>query len=385
VGELVPRAAALAAVLAALAAGCAQVRTCRDPLPFGPAMSLATGQLPLDVATGDLDGNGAIDLVTADARQGSLSVWLNRGAGVFEAAPARPGPVNAHLVAIADLDRDGDLDLVATDHDTAGVGVWLGDGRGAFTAAPGSPFMAHGGTPHNHGLAAIDVSSDGVPDVITFNQEDRSVSVLLGDGAGGFAPASGSPLDVGADPYVGRAADVDGDGKVDLVAPLIGGAAVALLRGDGQGGFVQAPGSPYATLDRPYAALVSDLNGDSRPDVVLAHDDTDRITVLLGEAGGRLTPAEGSPFALGARVFGMAAADINGDGTLEILAGAGDRILMLFQDRAARGWGFCRGPDLTAAQSWTVTTADLDGDGRPDVIAPDAITHQLKIWLSSKR
>lgn len=363
----------------------AHPRPCATPLPLGPAVTVPVGQRPLDVAIGDLDGDGVLDLVSADVGDAKLSVLLGTdGGGDFAQAAAGPLSVSAHLLALSDVDRDGDLDVVATQHNTANAAVWLGDGTGGFSAASGSPFVVHQGVPHNHGLAVGDVSSDGVPDIITCNQEDRSLSVLLGDGTGHFSPAANSPIRLKADPYVCRIADVDGDGNVDVVVPLIGGAGVAFLRGDGRGGFAQAPGSPYATVARPYTVAIADVDADGRADVVVAHDDSDQMTILAGQADGRLSPATRTPLALGKRVFVMAPVDINGDGAMDVVAGAGDRLLVLIAE-PGRGLSHACRSDLTPVSSWTVATADLDRDGRPDLVAPDAEAHGLKIWLSSQR
>jgi len=369
---------------AALLAGCAQVRRCEQPLSLAAMPSVPVGPLPLDVAIGDVNKDGVPDLATADARGSQVSVVLGRGDGTF-VAPARTVAVGLvpHMLALSDLDQDGDLDLVATDHDSAGVAVWLNDGQGTFAQAAGSPFAAHGGKPHNHGLAVGDVSGDFIPDVLTSNQEDHSISVLLGDGTGRFSPAPGSPIPLEADPYPLRLGDLDGDGKLDIVVPLIGGRAVAVLRGGGSGEFTPMPGSPYRTLDRPYGIAVADLDADGNLDVLAAHDDTDQMTVLMGSATGMLTPAKGSPLSLGTRIFAMATGDLNGDGTRDVLAGAGDLVMALLA-RPGRSLSEACRSDLVV-KSWTVNAGDLDGDGRIDVVAPDAVANEVHVWLSGAR
>ncbi len=333
--------------------------------------------MPVDLAVGDLDGDGRLDLVSADARDRRISVRLARP-GAYRAAPSVPLSIEPHMVVLADLDRDGDLDLVATGHDDPGVHVYLGDGTGRFARAPGSPFAAHAGRhAHNHGLAAGDLDGDGDLDLATSNQDLGSVSILLGDGAGGFAPARRSPIRVGGKPYPLALADIDGSGSLDIAVPLVGGDAVAVLLNDGRGQFRPAPGSPLATVARPYALAVIDLDGDRALDVVVAHDDTDTMTILRGDGTGRLR--EASRISAGQRPARMAAGDLDGDGVIDLAAAAGDRVLFLRGD--GKGGLAVGRPLLRARQSWTAVVADLDGDRRPDLAAPDALAGAIRLKL----
>src|SRR6185503_173323 len=125
----------------------------------------------------------------------------------------------------------------------------------------------------------------------------------------------------------------------------------------------------------PYAVAIVDLDLDGRPDVLAAHDDSDDVTLLLGRDGGRLAPAPWSPFTMGGRVFRMEAGDLDGDGRIDLVAGAGDRLLLLM--------GATRRAQLApTGQSWSVALGDLDRDGAIDVIAPDARADRLRLWLS---
>ena len=181
--------------------------------------------------------------------------------------------------------------------------VLLGRGDGTFTPAPGSPFSARdaGKRPHTHALEVGDINRDGKLDLVTANNEDGDVSVLLGDGQGGFKRAPRSPFACGPSPYPVALADVNGDRNLDIVVPNTapGPSTVTVLLGDGRGDFRAAPQSPFKAGDRAYFVAVADLNGDGKPDIVATHDDASIATILLGDGKGNFAQATNSPPQLG--------------------------------------------------------------------------------------
>ena len=350
---------------ALIAGGCGVPASRADDAPRA-AVTVDVGGAPADVAAGDLDGDGALDLVAAVGEDRAIAVRLARGARwVAGPGAALELAVAPHLVALADLDDDGDLDVVATGHDAAGVSVWLGDGTGAFTEAAGSPFAAFDvARPHTHGLAVGDVDRDGDPDVVVVDQDAGAASVLLADRRGRLVRAAGAPIEVGGSPYPPALGDLDGDGALDLVVPLVIGDAVAILRGDGAGGFAPAPGSPApVAIARPYAVGLGDLDGDGALDAVVTHDDEDRITVLAGDGRGGLGEATRSPIALGRRIWRPVLADVDGDGRADLVGAAGDAIVVV----PGGGKGLGR-PRRVDGDGWRVIVADLDHDGAPELV-----------------
>src|SRR5207244_4327244 len=140
-------------------------------------------------------------------------------------------------------------------------------------------------------IAIGDLNGDGKPDLATANINSNDVTVLLGDGSGGFTEAAGSPIAVGATPISVVIGNLNGDGKPDLATANVGANNVTVLLGDGSGGFTEASGSPFAVASLPPSVAIGDLNGDGKPDLATANGGSDNITVLLGDGSGDFTEA----------------------------------------------------------------------------------------------
>ena len=149
-------------------------------------------------------------------------------------------------------------------------------------------------------MAVADFNGDGKLDLVTANYGDNfSVSVLLGDGTGGFTAAPGSPFMAGSAPGSVAVGDFNGDGKPDLAVAHNSSNNVTVLLGNGSGGFTAAPGSPFPAGSGPDSVAVGDFNGDGKPDLAIANYIDSTVTVLLGNGAGGFTPAPGSPFPVG--------------------------------------------------------------------------------------
>ncbi|HEX9759647.1 MAG TPA: VCBS repeat-containing protein [Candidatus Acidoferrales bacterium] len=354
----------------------------QQPL-FVRSSSFGVGTAPADLAAGDFNGDQKPDVAVANSGSDNVTILLGDGRGGLRPAPRSPfaaGP-RPHIIVVVDFNRDGKADLAVSEHDSNEVRVFLGDGSGGFRAANGSPFTALTRTPpHNHGLSVGDVNADGDPDMVTSNQNDNSVSVLLGDGRGGFAAAPGSPFAVGRDPYPHALGDLNGDGKLDIVTPNVRGNSVSVLLGDGKGGFANAPGSPISVIARPFYVAVGDLNGDGRADMVITHDDTSRITILLGDGGGGFRPAPGSPLDAQRRGGRVLLSDVNGDGKCDAVLAAGSSMVVLLGD--GRG-GFSQAhgsPYATPSGTWSIALADLNGDGNVEILGTSFENNELVIF-----
>jgi len=354
----------------------------------GSPIPIADG--PGNLAIGDMNNDKRSDLVVACGKSRSVKVLLGKGDGQFAAAASTTTlPDSPGEIALGDVNSDGKLDLAIATHDSYGVHLLLGDGKGGLTIAPSSPVvMKLGQHPHTHGLALGDMNHDSKLDLITINNADNDVSIALGDGRGGFTRAPRSPFAVGPSPYPSAVGDVNGDGQLDIAAtatatgplraqqlPL--SRALTLLLADGRGGFSSSQ-LPLRTGE-PWFAVISDVNGDRKPDIVVTHHELNQLTVLIGDGTGKFVETTGSPFDFGKQAFHAAVADVNGDGKVDVLAAGGDRLLVMLGD--GRGQ-FRPGPSTqTGRGTWRLALGDVNGDGKVDVVTGNTEAGTVSVLL----
>jgi hypothetical protein len=251
---------AVSAVFPALVASCSA--------PHSGDEQFAVGRAPGCVLVEDFSGDGRLDMGVLNEQGNDGTVLLGDGKGRF--AAARGSPIAAgdrpNDLTAGDFNRDGRLDLAIANHETPHLTVLLGDGRGGFAPARDSPLTV-AVKPHPHGIATGDFNIDGNLDLVTDSWAEDRVVVLFGDGKGHFGTA-GTYVALGKHPYQRiRVADLNGDGKVDIVSPNLEGDNVTILLRDGNGGFRQPSGSPFPCGDSPFNVAIGDVNADGHPDL----------------------------------------------------------------------------------------------------------------------
>src|ERR1035438_4422365 len=307
------------------------------------------------VAVADVNGDGKPDLVVSGEvivngveGDGSVDIFLGNGDGTFQAATSYDsGGTNAYSVAVADVNGDGKPDLVVVNECASGssgvscsvpgvIGVLLGNGDGTFRTAR---TFESGGDNWSHVMVA-DVNGDGKIDLLVRNfcgssstcrengSAEGSVGVLFGNGDGTFQPAV--TFDSGGDgPFTVSVADVNGDGKPDLLVGNCGAdgcdwsnpGSVAVLLGSGHGSF--QPPMIYPMVCGVTSVKAADVDLDGKLDLVVAlygnGSDTDlegEVGVMLGNGDGTFQPIV-TAGAGDAYTIAVALADVNGDGKLD--------------------------------------------------------------------
>ncbi len=381
----------LFAVLGAMMACAAAGRPTDSGAPQFDEQMIRVGKAPYPIAIADVNHDGKPDIIVGNMDDGTVSVLLGDGHGRFTPAPGSPFPCNANPndIAVADMNGDGNPDLVIANTQTPYLTVLLGDGKGGFKPSAHSPFATKS-YPHPHGVAVGNFMGDGKPAVVTDSWGHHEILLIPSDGKGDLIPPGKFfSADLHTDSGVG-AADFNKDGNLDIVTVDQDAGVVGVLLGDGKGGFRKAPGSPFPAGDSPWSFTVGDVNGDGNPDVaVVPYEPQMRdpgragLTVLLGDGSGGMAPMRGSPFSLAGceEPSRVAIGDITGDGLRDIVVSCAknDKLFFFMGTKNGTFDVFSR----SFAAGWGgVALADLTGDGRDDVVVSNNKAGTITILLS---
>ncbi|OOZ41471.1 hypothetical protein BOW53_03610 [Solemya pervernicosa gill symbiont] len=331
----------------------------------GTGTSIGTeSDITYAVELGDIDGDGDLDLVTGTA-PGINKLYLNNGSGSFSATGTAIGSEtdNTRAVALADLDNDGDLDVVAGNAGDTHK-YYLNDGSGGFPAT-GTDIGSDTDTTWE--IALADLNGDGFPDLVAGNFQERN-KLYLNDGSGGFTTGAGT--DVGSDlgeTYDVTLSDVDEDGDLDLIS---GDAnqIIKLYLNDGSGGFTTGAGTAIGSeTDNTTAVEVADINGDGHIDLVAgAHGNVSKFYLGDGSGGFSATGTQ-----LGSNrdaTFAIILGDLDGDGDFDMVNASDGNTHKLYMNNSGDGFSISTAIGSETESSYKAALGDVDGDGDLDLI-----------------
>ncbi|HMD41242.1 MAG TPA: FG-GAP-like repeat-containing protein [Candidatus Acidoferrum sp.] len=344
-----------------------------------PSTSYNVGIGPVALTAADFRDVGQLDLAIVNEIDNTLTILQNQGAGTF-VQPGLPislgtartvAPAVAPAISSAVFTTSGFHDLLVTDSISDTVSVLLSNGDDTFKEATGSPITI-GKQPT--AIVIADFNGDGNQDFAVTNFADNTFSVFLGNGDGTFTQATGSPFalpNAATGPIAMVTADFNGDGKADLAIVDQNTNEVSILLGNGDGTFTQATNSPFAVGRTPVAIATGDLNDDGHPDIAVLNQADNTVSVLLGNGDGTFTSALSSPLATGQVPTAINIGDYNGDGNLDIAVtdpqtNSVSVYLGLSQGLFAPAFELPVGTNPTA-----ILTGSLSGASLPDVAITD--------------
>jgi len=324
----------------------------------------------------DLDNDGFMDITTVNEDTADLRVFMNKadGTGLFDpfTQPTFPVGPRASPSEPADFDRDGNTDICVANINADTVSILLGNGDGTY--AP-QQLIPVGDAPR--GIAVLDVDGDGDLDVVNTNANSSNLSLLLNDGNGVFGAATffGGG---GVGEWALAAADMDNDGILDLVVGARTSQTVIVNHGNGDGTFTA--GTPFPSGGSTWMLVCGDVDGDGNNDVAAVNSSQNRGSILLGNGmGGFAAPQNHmtDSFPLATDL-----ADLDGDGDLDWITSSFGGDWSLFTNDGSGTFTFDREfPSPTAASC--SLPFDFDNDGDLDIALIDELADVVILMVNS--
>jgi Ca2+-binding RTX toxin-like protein len=362
------------------------------PVSFATKVDFNTGNTPEAVTSADIDGDGKIDLIVANYDSNTVSVLRNTGLSNSEIVrfstktDFNTGSAPASVTS-ADFDGDGTVDLLIANQSDDTISVLRNTSTSGVVSFASKIDYATGDNPYS--VTSADVDSDGKTDLIVANGLSDTVSVFRNTSTSGSVRfAAKTDFDAGYNPLSVTQADVDGDGRTDLIVTNYDGDTISVLRNISSSGAINfaAPLS-FTAGDAPHAATSADVDGDGRSDLIFVNLNSSTVSVLRNtSSSGVINFASTSDFAVGGLPGSVITADVDSDGKTDlIVANQTDDTLSVLRNTSSSGAvSFAAKTDFaTGNLPRSVTSNDVNSDGRADLIVTNWYDNSVSVLLNT--
>jgi len=345
------------------------------PDVFHKFNTLRVGLGPMYVTAADLNLDKTIDLLVANSKDNSLSLFYGKGDGTFQASQSIPVPLEPSAIAVSDINRDGWPDILLNSRGTHSLVTLLGRGKNSFL--PPRSFKTG---PVPLFLIPADFDQDGNVDIAVTLTFDK-VEIHLGAGDGSFH--RGNTYLTGSRSLGGVSGDFNRDGIPDLALATSSSSASAVRIFDGRGDGTFERARRLAKGKRPLAIVNEDMNEDQVDDLVVASGQGDNLYLLYGKGDGTFDPE--IAFAGGGGPISLGTGDFDQDGQPDVVVANSRSSSFSFINRGPEGQlRFPVRDYVTGGTPLSLTVADLNGDGLKDIAVVSNSEGTVDIFLARR-
>jgi len=354
------------------------------PNSFAGKVDFGVGVSPKNVALSDLDGDGKADMVVTNSSSSSASLLRNTGNPGMLSFASKVDLVTGSVpvsVVTGDLDGDGKPEAVVANESSNTISIYRNKSTaGAFDFAPRADILT-GKIPS--GLAIGDFDEDGKPDLVIINKFSNTLFILKNIGTlGNISFAKTEEYSTTSSPSGVAISDIDGDGKVDIVVTNEGAGTVSVFKNiTVNGSIVFSNKSDFVVGSGANRVAIADLDGDGKPDLVVSNILSKSISILRNTSiPGTFEFSEKIDYVIGVP-SGVAISDLDGDEKVDIAVTIGQDTLTILRNTSMPGAILFTNQVsyMTGNNPQAVALGDMDNDGKPDMIVTNYNSNTVSV------